>query len=548
MYQALYRKWRPQTFDDVAGQEHITNTLKNQVAAGRLSHAYLFVGTRGTGKTTCAKILARAVNCEHPVDGNPCNECDSCRGILDGSILDVVELDAASYNKVDDVRALQDEAVFSPAAAKMRVYIIDEVHMLSTAAFNALLKILEEPPGHLMFILCTTELHKVLPTIVSRCQRHSFKRIPPSVITERLLFVAQNEGIDLTQEAAELISRMADGGLRDALSLLDQCSARSHIDLDAVHSSLGLAGNRRIETLCSFLFSSDTSGALTLFDELWRDGKDPAGILDELGDLIRDILLMKTAPTAGTELLSGTYAVSFIHSYADTVPASELFGALQAIQDADLSGSNPRRAAEMCLVGISDPASGGTLMALNRRITNLERSLPGGTAPSGLISPMPVSSDDSGMQKRPDPEEQSIPQHEEELPSPLTQETPPYEKDTEESVPTEAGTALSPDRLWDELVKSLNGKIDMSAYAFLQSPQQCTASLADGEYIIRVSAPFARSMLDTPAHVALISEVLSGILGNHTRVRFADGSAPSASGPDHTKLDALKKYPIVTFE
>ena len=224
MYQALYRKWRPRTFDDVVGQSHITDTLKQQVAGDRLSHAYLFTGTRGTGKTTCAKILSRAVNCQAPVDGNPCNQCPACLGIENGSILDVLELDAASNNGVDQVRALRDEAVYTPAAVRKRVYIVDEVHMLTTPAFNALLKILEEPPAHLMFILATTELHKVPATIKSRCQQFSFKRILPGQIAQRLGYVAQQEGIDLTREGAALLARLADGGLRDALSLLDQCA------------------------------------------------------------------------------------------------------------------------------------------------------------------------------------------------------------------------------------------------------------------------------------------------------------------------------------
>ncbi len=236
MYKALYRKWRPQTFDQVVGQQHITETLKNQVKTGRLSHAYLFIGTRGTGKTTCARILAKAVNCEHPVDGNPCGVCPACRGISDGSVLDVVELDAASNNGVDNVRALREEAVFTPASVRKRVYIIDEVHMLSASAFNALLKILEEPPEHLMFILATTELQKVPATILSRCQRHSFRRIDTPDIAEYLEYIAKQENFKLSHEAAELIARLADGGVRDALSLLDQCSASATIDLEAVYS------------------------------------------------------------------------------------------------------------------------------------------------------------------------------------------------------------------------------------------------------------------------------------------------------------------------
>ena len=241
MYQALYRKWRPKTFSDVVGQEHVTETLQRQVAEGRLSHAYLFTGTRGTGKTTCAKILAKAVNCEHPENGNPCNKCSSCLGIESGGFLDVMELDAASNNGVDHVRALRDEAIYSPAQVKKRVYIIDEVHMLSIAAFNALLKILEEPPEHLMFILATTELHKVPATILSRCQRFAFRRILPREIVGRLNYIAEQEGIDLRPDGAELLAHIADGALRDALSLLDQCAAAGGtIDSAAVLDALGI--------------------------------------------------------------------------------------------------------------------------------------------------------------------------------------------------------------------------------------------------------------------------------------------------------------------
>ena len=244
MYQALYRKWRPKSFADVIGQEHITATLQKQVADGRLSHAYLFTGTRGTGKTTCAKILAKAVNCENPENGNPCNKCPSCLGIDSGAFLDVTELDAASNNGVDHVRALRDEAIYSPAQVKRRVYIIDEVHMLSISAFNALLKILEEPPEHLMFILATTELHKVPATILSRCQRFSFRRILPRDIAARMEYVAAEEGIDLRRDGAELLSRLADGALRDALSLLDQCAVGGGtVDSERVLDTLGLAGS-----------------------------------------------------------------------------------------------------------------------------------------------------------------------------------------------------------------------------------------------------------------------------------------------------------------
>lgn len=243
MYRVLYRKWRPQTFEEVYGQPHITATLKNELVSGRVAHAYLFTGSRGTGKTTCAKILSKAVNCLSPHDGDPCNECEICRGIDNGSVLDVIEIDAASNNGVDNIRDLRDEANFTPVKAKYRVYIIDEVHMLSTGAFNALLKILEEPPEHVIFILATTEVHKLPATILSRCQRFDFKRITPEDICARLQYVAEHENITLDEDAAALIAKVADGALRDALSLLDRCCAvDEHITSEVVTKSAGLAG------------------------------------------------------------------------------------------------------------------------------------------------------------------------------------------------------------------------------------------------------------------------------------------------------------------
>ena len=290
MYQALYRKWRPKSFTDVVGQAHITETLRRQAAQGRLSHAYLFTGTRGTGKTTCAKILAKAVNCQHPVDGDPCNQCPACLGIDNGSLLDVLELDAASNNGVDQVRALRDEAVYSPASVKYRVYIIDEVHMLSISAFNALLKILEEPPAHLIFILATTELHKVPATILSRCQRFAFKRLQPRDIAARLLYVARQEDMDLTEDAAGLLSRLSDGAMRDALSLLDQCGAAGgRIDGERVLDVLGLAGNVQTAELMDCLLRRDAQSALLLLDRLYSGGKDVGALLGELSTLTRDL-------------------------------------------------------------------------------------------------------------------------------------------------------------------------------------------------------------------------------------------------------------------
>ena len=325
MYQALYRKYRPKTFSEVVGQQHITDTLQRQVADGQVGHAYLFTGTRGTGKTTCARILAKAVNCEHPVDGAPCNQCAACRGIDDGSLLDVTELDAASNGSVNDARSLREEAIYPPSMLKKRVYIIDEVHMLSKDAFNALLKIMEEPPAHLLFILATTELQKVPATILSRCQRFSFKRILPHDMEQQLLRVAQAEAIDLTSDGAELLARMANGALRDALSLLDQCrAAGTTVDARAVLDTLGLAGSTQTLQLMRLLLARESGDALALLDQLYRGGKDVTALLGELSDLCRDMTVMKAAPEGGAALLSGVYDRKSLSDMTADVPMRRL--------------------------------------------------------------------------------------------------------------------------------------------------------------------------------------------------------------------------------
>ena len=436
MYQALYRKYRPKTFDDVVGQEHITETLKKQVETGRLSHAYLFIGTRGTGKTTCAKILAKAVNCEHPVNGNPCNQCAACRGIDDGSILDVVELDAASNNGVDNVRALRDEAVFSPASVRKRVYIVDEVHMLSNSAFNALLKILEEPPEHLMFILATTELHKVPATILSRCQRHSFKRIPVDTITARLNFVAQQEHLNLQPDAAALLARMADGGMRDALTLLDQCCGNECISTDAVISAIGLAGNLRTAQLLRSVAAGDTAGALEQFRELWQDGKDPSALLDELSMLQRDLLMQAVAPRGGRELLSGAYDPVTLEELSGAFSSAQLLANLQSIQQtlgAMASQPNPRIAAELCLIRLCRPELCDDVPTLCARMDKLEQTVysgaipaPRASAPAPKAKPEPKPVHDDVPPWEPPAPPVSAPKAKPE-PKPVFDDVPPWE-------------------------------------------------------------------------------------------------------------------------
>ena len=425
MYQALYRKWRPQTFDEVIGQEHITETLKNQVKSGRLSHAYLFIGTRGTGKTTCARILARAVNCEHPVDGNPCGKCAACRGILDGSVMDVVELDAASNNGVDNVRALREEATFTPSAVKKRVYIIDEVHMLSASAFNALLKILEEPPEHLMFILATTELQKVPATILSRCQRHSFHRIDAATIAVYLGRIAAKEGMKLSPEAAGLISRMADGGMRDALSLLDQCSARETIDEEAVFSAMGLAGNLRIARLLDLILKHDAPAALQTFAGLWMDGKDPASLLTELTGLLRDVLMMHIAPDGAKDLISGGYGETQLRAIARSMTSEELLAALDTLQ-ASLSSlrtaGNPKTVAELCLISLCQHADGDSVRSLRARISRLEEQLAHGVPAMEEVDFYPAPS--RREEHEDDPDDDGREEEEDDLPAIFHEDQP----------------------------------------------------------------------------------------------------------------------------
>ena len=405
MYQALYRKWRPKVFSDVVGQAHITETLRRQVAQGRLSHAYLFTGTRGTGKTTCAKILAKAVNCRNPRNGDPCGVCPACQGIDNGSLLDVLELDAASNNGVDSVRALRDEAVYTPASVRYRVYIIDEVHMLSVAAFNALLKIMEEPPEHLIFILATTELHKVPATILSRCQRFSFKRIRPQDIAARLRYVADQEGMDLTADAAELLSRLSDGALRDALSLLDQCGAAGGtIDTDRVLDVLGLAGKLQTAQLMDHVLLRDAQAALLLLDQLYTGGKDVSTLLGELSTLARDLLIRMTAPEGGAALLSGGYDNSQMDALSQGVSPTRLIymtTQLQSVLAGLAFSSNRRTDAELCLLRLCDESLCGDVTALAARLSRLEEG--------GVSVPSPAAAPQSAPARRRAPVREAAP-------------------------------------------------------------------------------------------------------------------------------------------
>ena len=376
MYRVLYRKWRPQVFDDVVGQPHITRTLSAEVREDRLSHAYLFTGSRGTGKTTCAKILAKAVNCLSPVNGNPCNRCAICRGIDDGTVLDVTEMDAASNRGIDDIRALRDEVNFTPSAAKYRVYIVDEVHMLSADASNALLKTLEEPPAHVIFILATTEINKILPTILSRCQRFDFRRIEPKVIADRLTYVAGEEGSLLDPEAAMLIARLSDGGMRDALSLLDACiSVNGHVTTEVVFSCAGLVGREQIYTLVEAIGHADASAALRTLDALHAASCDTGRLLSELTDRYRSFLILKTVKKPGDLIVGTEEELERLKKLSALFTKEQVLYALNiltATAAAARSSQNRRVEAEMAVIRLCSPENDDSVSALQARISKLE--------------------------------------------------------------------------------------------------------------------------------------------------------------------------------
>ena len=434
MYQALYRKYRPQTFDDVVGQQSITQILRTQVVTGKLSHAYLFTGSRGTGKTTCSKILAKAVNCLNPVDGNPCNCCAACKSIDSGACMDVLEIDAASNNGVDNVRSLREDAVYAPTELKKRVYIIDEVHMLSMSAFNALLKIIEEPPAHLMFILATTELHKVPATILSRCQRFSFRRIDPADVASRIHFVAYEEGLDVTEEAANLLGRLADGALRDGLSLLDQCAAAAagQITAETVYNTLGIAGARAAGELLTAVADRNTGRALSLLTKQYAEGKDLAALVDELVSLCRDLLLLKTAPQTGAAMLTGVCTDAELRTLLDRFSAAELLRHTRLLQDT-ASGfnksANRRIDVELCLLQMCEPVLDTDAQAVNARLSRLETMVESGVIPAP--QPKPAA---------------NAPE-----PKPVAEEVP---QETRQEVPPEPEEAL-PVSFWADLTDSV---------------------------------------------------------------------------------------------
>ena len=526
MYQALYRKYRPQTFDDVVGQLAVTQTLKTQLVSGRLSHAYLFTGSRGTGKTSSAKILAKAVNCLNPQDGNPCNCCEACRSIDAGSCMDVLEIDAASNNGVDNVRDLRDDAVYTPSQVKMRVYIIDEVHMLSISAFNALLKIIEEPPEHLLFILATTELHKVPATILSRCQRFSFRRISQEDIAARLQYVAYQEDIDLDDAAARVLARLADGGMRDGLSLLDQCASATTGELtaDKVYACLGIAGIQESGKLMQYIAAHDTNSALSLMNRLYAEGKDMMALLDELACLTRDLLVIKTAPKEGIGMLSGVASEKEIASLSSTLSIGELvrmMGVIQQTASEQTKSSSRRMDAELCVVRLCQPELETDTESLIARLTRIEDQLQSGSFVTAPVPQMPV---------------QAVPEKIVEAPVEEAVVTVPDEKKEQEPI-----TDQAPVGFWTDVVTAVRKELAPPASGFFATtPNAPVRGVLNGNRLVLICAnKFTMDIINKPEILDLIVRKASAKLGRQVTVAVTDNDGGSEKS---TQIEQLLNF------
>ena len=502
MYEALYRKYRSRTFGEVVGQDHITKTLREQVSSGRVGHAYLFTGTRGTGKTSCARILARAVNCLSPRNGEPCNESVQvvCKGILDGSITDVTELDAASNNSVNDVRDLREELIFTPAVSRRRVYIIDEVHMLSTSAFNALLKSLEEPPEYVMFILATTEIQKVPATILSRCQRFNFRRLSVPDIGAHLKEIAQKEHIDLEAEAAERIARLSDGAMRDGVAILDQCAVgRNEVTLDIVNEMLGLIDRQEAQDLFNEAVSGDSAAALSRLNRLYYEGKTMSSVIDEMIHYLRDLLVYRTSKRS--DLTSTPESV--LRSENQKISGERILYSLSLLQSTaeKLSKSlSPKIDLEIAIVQISEPSLAPTIESLNERLRRLEEcGLPIQTEKRGKEQP------EWAFRQEPEIHQES------QITKPVvTRETPNQEV---QNISNKDET----EKLWEKILESSKNRLDKATYSTLALRQ---IQMRGKNLYIIAESDFEKLLLGRPI-LEQIEETASEILSTKVNVSVA---------------------------
>lgn len=571
MYRALYRKYRPSTFLDVVGQEHITQTLQNAVKASKTSHAYLFTGSRGTGKTSCAKILAKAVNCLNPQNGNPCNECEICKGIDNGSILDIVEIDAASNNGVDNIRDIREEANFTPANAKYRVYIIDEVHMLSIGAFNSLLKTLEEPPQHVKFILATTEVHKLPSTILSRCQRFDFKRIPPEAIAGRLKEVAEKEGMSLSDDGAMLISRIADGAMRDALSLLDRCTSHEGvIDSSVVAESSGLAGREYIFTLADCILSKDASKALSLVNELYNDSCDMERLVIELTNHFRNLMISKAVKDFQNMLVCSQNEIDIIRNQSSSTTLATILSCIDVLTSAaaDMKqGANRRTVAELCIIRLCTPALDVDINSLVRRISELEKIVSNGVSvtvnpvnttvnvdepkPTPRVeAPQPIKAEEKPQApaykepERPIAQEQKPEPKVEVAPTPAPQPTPVRQRG-ENVIKPSGGSNTVPFLQWPEVMEKMFEE-DKSLIAMLTGS---SAFIHENNILLIKGSSVLSAYLKVGDHSTIIRKAVYEVTGKNYQLAVYDNAPKEeATSPLEGLISKAKQLGIKVEE
>lgn len=542
MYQVLYRKYRPRVFADVYGQDHVTSTLKNEIKEGRISHAYLFTGSRGTGKTTCAKILAKAVNCPNAVDGEPCNACEICKGLDSGTIYDVVEIDAASNNGVDNIRDLREEVNYTPTRGKYRVYIIDEVHMLSTGAFNALLKTLEEPPAHVIFILATTEVHKLPATILSRCQRFDFKRIQPETMAVRLQQVAGLEGMELAPDAATLIARIADGALRDGLSILDQCAGRSkQITAQLVSEVAGLAGREALYRLSDAVLTRDSSAAVEELAQLHENSYDMERLCVEMINHFRNFMMVKTVKKSRELIICTDDEYKHIEESAGQFTLAQILRGLDLFQSTLVKikgGATPRIEMEMAFIRLCEPKLETDPDAFNQRLSALERAVQNGVpatsvkavqspAPAARPAPaqptVPPTPQPAPAAAAPAPEPEPVPATSAEpvsapVPEPApAQPEPPVSREPAAAAPSPAPAADSEQQLfmqWADLMEILH-RTDIALFGVLSGSQGYTR----GEFFLIDSPnPTIKEFIKISTHAKAIRAALHELTGHNYKL------------------------------
>ena len=532
-YQALYRKWRPMTFDNVVGQNHITETLKHELASEKIGHAYLFCGTRGTGKTTTAKIFSRAVNCENPKDGEPCNVCDTCKGIIDGRIMDVYEMDAASNNGVDAIRNLREEVIYTPAGCKYKVYIIDEVHMLTIQAFNALLKTLEEPPEHALFILATTEPQKIPQTILSRCQRYDFKRIGVDDIAGRLKKVAAAEGINATEDALELIAEIGDGSMRDALSVLDRCSAfGEELRRENVSEIVGIVDERVLFDITEDVISNNVSGAIAKLDGLLNMGKDVLTFFEDYIEHLRSVLLCNECEKPEKVLEKSPEAIEKYKSQAEKLTATQLIYGITVLNEYHgraKSMAIPRIAAEVALIKFCKPKYSSEVDALNARIEKLEQLVGRGAAAVQLPE---IKSEAVHHDKNPDAPPWNVQSENKDIDSSQKKEEPKSATSTEIN-----------NMAWDMWPEALEA-IKQSSKRLYMYLYKAEVTLNGDTVDIEVGLKSAYDSVATANGIDYLSELFSKVAGTNLRARvFMKGehSKKEQSGSQASIMDIVNK-------